>query len=122
MDDKRLTKRRQGLRGQAPLRHPVFWAHDGASYQGFICDISLGGCYVSSITIPPAGSEVIISLPYLKTSGELIGIKARVMAQRRKYSGFGLVFSGLNEKQALAVSLAILQSEQISEGRHSGKK
>ena len=115
MEEKRQHFRRKKIRSQTPLDHPVYWKYKNDENLGYICDISLSGCFISSRIIPGENAKVIIYLPY---GEKYILLPGLVKPQQRKLSGFGVVFDDLTARKLTALALYVTQSSiPVSERR-----
>ena len=84
----------------------------------YICDVSMGGCYLNTTGRADVSENVTIEFP---TSGDRVAeIEGIVVAQQRKLSGFGVRFPSLSvEQQSIIEGLLFRDSNQIDRRNES---
>lgn len=93
------TPRRGGERFLNPIRVLVFWRKDGPErYEGDICDISIGGCFINTRTAAADGEMVTLEIPSIDPE-KALEFTGTVVPQGRTLYGFGVRFDPLNEDQ-----------------------
>ena len=87
-------ERRKDDRSTVSLEAKLFGSNDG--YRARISDVSLGGCYVETISSVSVGDDVAVQIE--KSNGNWISLKGKVTVYHPTI-GFGMSFSQLSQEE-----------------------
>lgn len=85
--------------------------------EGYLCDISIGGCFLNTSGSAEVDQEVLLEMPVPPVGEKVVKIKCSVVPQERRFEGFGLRFHNLTEVQQTAVAYFVEKSVQPKERR-----
>ena len=117
MSDKRGTPRRNSQRVVDPLRIPVFWNSEGGRYDGYLYDVSLGGCFLNTSADAVDNEQIVLEIPEPPKGEEVVAFDCTVIAQQRRLKGFGLRFGSLTDRQKAVLDHFIAKSKQAPDRR-----
>jgi hypothetical protein len=114
MEERRKHTRRVTFRVNNPLPQSlVFWrGKSGMRETAYICDVSLGGCFLNTTGLANMDDSVVVEFP--TPDAQIAEIEGIVVAHQRKLSGFGVRFPSLSEKQQTIIErLLMRESDQL---------
>jgi hypothetical protein len=100
-----LTERRRYVRKVCELTVQVRFSGEAEVLEGTVADICLGGCYVSTISPPPAGTTVLLCF---NGDGPGAAIAGRTVTSIPG-SGMGIEFTGAMDAESSARLERIIQ-------------
>ena len=118
MSDKRGTPRRSSQRVVDPLRFPVFWISEGVRNDGYLYDVSLGGCFLNTSAEAADIGQIVLEIPEPPKGDEIVAFDCVVIAQQRRLKGFGLRFGSLTERQKAVLDHFIAKSKEAPDRRN----
>ena len=100
-----------------PLRIPVFWNSEGGRYDGYLYDVSLGGCFLNTSADAVDNEQIVLEIPEPPKGEEVVAFDCTVIAQQRRLKGFGLRFGSLTDRQKAVLDHFIAKSKQAPDRR-----
>ena len=118
MSDKRGAPRRNSPRVVDPLRIPVFWNGESGRNDGYLYDVSLGGCFLNTSAEAADKAQIVLEIPEPPQGEEVVALNCFVIAQQRRLKGFGLRFGSLSERQKAVLDHFIAKSKEAPDRRN----
>ena len=118
MSDKRGNPRRNSQRVVDPLRILVFWNGENGRNDGYLSDISLGGCFLNTSAEAVDNKQIVLEIPEPPQGDEVVAFDCTVIAQQRRLKGFGLRFGSLSDRQKAVLKHFIAKSKAAPDRRN----
>jgi len=122
MSDKRGTPRRNSQRVVDPLRIPVFWNSEGGRNDGYLYDVSFGGCFLNTSAEAMDDEQIVLEIPEPPKGEEVVAFDCTVIAQQRRLKGFGLRFRSLTDRQKAVLDHFVAKSKAAPDRRDSASR